>query len=126
MVSRAVLRGMIRHKEGRILNISSLAGLRLLAAPIHYSASKAAIKGFTQALSKEVSRYNILVNCLAPGLLEEGLGQNLPKHREEAYLKHVALGRKGTLEEVARFAAFMVSHRNTYMNGATVVMDGGF
>ena len=125
LTTRAVLRGMIRRKRGSILNIGSLAGVRLLEAPVHYSASKAAVKGFTEALSKEVGRYNIRVNCLAPGLLEEGVAQNLPEHRLREYLKHVSLHRKGTLEEVAKFAAFLVSDKNSYMNGATVIMDGG-
>ena len=125
MVSRAVLRGMIRRRSGAVLNIGSLAGLRLIEAPVHYAASKAAIKGFTQALAKEVARYNIRVNCLAPGLLEEGVGQSLPEHRMREYLRHVALGRLGTLDEVAKFAAFLVSERNSYMNGETILMDGG-
>jgi 3-oxoacyl-[acyl-carrier protein] reductase len=125
LVARAVLRGMIRRRNGSILNIGSLAGVRLLEAPVHYSASKAAVKGFTEALSKEVARYKIRVNCLAPGLLEEGVAQNLPEHRLREYLKHVALHRQGTLEEVAKFAAFLVSDRNSYMNGATIIMDGG-
>jgi NAD(P)-dependent dehydrogenase (short-subunit alcohol dehydrogenase family) len=125
MVSRAVLRGMIRRRSGAVLNIGSLAGLRLIEAPVHYAASKAAIKGFTQALAKEVARYNIRVNCLAPGLLEEGVGQSLPEHRMKEYLRHVSLGRLGKLEEVAKFAAFLVSDRNSYMNGETILMDGG-
>jgi len=124
LVSRAVLRGMIRRRAGALLNISSLAGLRLIEAPVHYAASKAAIKGFTQALAKEVARYQIRVNCLAPGLLEEGVGQSLPEHRMKEYLRHVSLRRLGTLEEVARCAAFLVSDRNSYMNGETIVMDG--
>ena len=125
MVSRAVLRGMIRRRSGAVLNIGSLAGLRLIESPVHYAASKAAIKGFTQALAKEVARYNIRVNCLAPGLLEEGVGQSLPEHRMQEYLRHVSLRRLGTLEEVAKFAAFLVSDRNSYMNGETILMDGG-
>ncbi len=125
LTSRAVLRGMIRRKSGSILNIGSLAGVRLLEAPIHYCASKAAVKGFTEALSKEVARYNIRVNCLAPGLLEEGVARNLPDYRVREFLKYVSLHRKGTMEEVAKFAAFMVSDKNSYMNGATVVIDGG-
>jgi 3-oxoacyl-[acyl-carrier protein] reductase len=124
LVSRAVLRGMIRRRAGALLNIGSLAGLRLIEAPVHYAASKAAIKGFTQALAKEVARYQIRVNCLAPGLLEEGVGQSLPEHRMKEYLRHVSLRRLGTLDEVARFAAFVVSDRNSYMNGETIVMDG--
>jgi 3-oxoacyl-[acyl-carrier protein] reductase len=125
LMARAALKGMIRRKSGTILNIGSLAGLRLLEAPVHYSASKAAVKGFTEALSKEVARYNIRVNCLAPGLLEEGVAQNLPEHRLKEYLKHVALHRTGTAKEVATFATFLVSDRNSYMNGATIIMDGG-
>jgi NAD(P)-dependent dehydrogenase (short-subunit alcohol dehydrogenase family) len=125
LASRAVLRGMIRRRSGTILNIGSLAGLRLIESPVHYAASKAAIKGFTQALAKEVARYNIRVNCLAPGLLEEGVGQSLPEHRMQEYLRHVSLGRIGSLDEVARFAAFLISDRNSYMNGETILMDGG-
>lgn len=125
LTSRTVLRGMIRRRNGCLLNIGSLAGVRLLEAPSHYVASKAAVKGLTEALSKEVARYKIRVNCLAPGLLEEGLGQNLPEHRLTDYIEHVSLHRLGTLDEVAKFAAFIVSDRNSYMTGATIVMDGG-
>lgn len=125
LTARAAVRGMIRRKSGCVLNIGSLAGCRLIEAPIHYSASKAAIKGFTEALAKEVARYNIRVNCLAPGLLEDGVGRNLPEHRLKEYVKHVALHRVGTLDEAARLAAFLASDRNSYMTGHTVVLDGG-
>ena len=125
IVTRQVLRGMIRRKSGRILNIGSLAGMRLIESPVHYAASKAAIKGFTEALAKEVGRYGITVNSLAPGILEGGVGSNLPSYRLESYLKHCALGRVGTFDEISRTAAFMVSDENTYMNGFTLVMDGG-
>jgi len=125
LATRAFIRGMIRRRSGAILNLGSLAGVRLLEAPIHYSASKAAVKGFSEALCKEVARYNIRVNCLAPGLLEEGLAANLPDYRLKEYLKHVSLHRTGTLQEVAACAAFLISDRNSYMNGATIVMDGG-
>lgn len=125
LTSKAVLRGMIRRKGGVVLNLGSLAGERLLEAPIHYCASKAAIRGMTEAMAKEVSRYSIRVLCLAPGLLEDGLGRNLPEHRLADYLQHCSLGRVGTFDEVAEFAAFLVSDANAYMNGETVVMDGG-
>jgi NAD(P)-dependent dehydrogenase (short-subunit alcohol dehydrogenase family) len=65
------------------------------------------------------------VICLAPGLLEDGVGRNLPEHRLAAYLKHCALGRVGSFDEVARFAAFLASDANGYMSGETVLMDGG-
>jgi NAD(P)-dependent dehydrogenase (short-subunit alcohol dehydrogenase family) len=125
LATRAAIKGMIRQKRGNILNIGSLAGARLIEAPIHYSASKAGVQGFTQALAKEMARYNIRVNCLAPGLLEDGVGKNLPEHRLKEYLKHVSLHRVGRLDEVARFATFLISDRNSYMTGQTIVMDGG-
>jgi 3-oxoacyl-[acyl-carrier protein] reductase len=124
LTSQAVLRGMVRQKRGRILNISSLAGVKMMQAPVHYSAAKAALVGFTAALAKEVGRYGITVNCLAPGILEDGVAENLPKARRDEYLRHCALGRTGTFAEVADVAAFMVSDRNSYMNGATLVLDG--
>ena len=99
---RAMIRGMLRRKRGCILNIGSLAGVRIIESPVHYAASKAAIKGFTQALAKEMARSNIRVNSLAPGLLEEGVGQSLPEHRLKDYLRHVSLHRLGTLAEAAR------------------------
>jgi len=124
LVSKAVLRGMVRAKQGRILNVSSLAGVKMMQAPVHYCAAKAALKGFTEGLAKEVGRYGITVNCIAPGILEEGVSDHLPPARKDDYLKHCALRRAGNLDEVAEVAAFLVSDRNTYMNGATVVIDG--
>jgi 3-oxoacyl-[acyl-carrier protein] reductase len=125
LVSQAVLRGMIRARRGRIVNISSLAGVKMMQAPVHYSAAKAALRGFTEALAKEVGRYGVTVNCLAPGILEEGVSANLPPPRLEEYLRNCALGRVGTFAEVAEVVAFVASDRNAYMNGATIVLDGG-
>lgn len=125
LAARAALRSMIRRRGGRILNIGSLAGVRLIEAPVHYAASKAAIKGFTESLAKEVGRYGITVNSLAPGLLEGGVGAGLPDYRLSDYLRHCALGRLGTFDEVARLAAFMVSDENRYMTGFTLIADGG-
>lgn len=125
LTTQCVLRAMIRQKSGTILNIGSLAGERMLDAPIHYCASKAAISGMTRALAKQLSRYHIRVNCLAPGLLTGGVGRNVPEHRLADYLEHCAVGRLGELDEVARFAAFLASDENSFMTGETVVMDGG-
>ena len=123
--SRAVARVMIRQKRGVILNIGSLAGERLIEAPIHYAASKAARSGMTRALAKELARHKVRVVCLAPGLLEDGVGKNLSEHRLAEYLHHCSLGRVGTLQEVADFAAFLVSDRASFITGETIVMDGG-
>jgi 3-oxoacyl-[acyl-carrier protein] reductase len=124
LMSQAVLRSMIRVRRGRIVNISSLAGVKMMQAPVHYSAAKAALRGFTEALAKEVGGFGVTVNCLAPGVLEEGVSANLPAPRREEYLRNCALGRVGTFAEIAEVVAFVASERNSYMNGATVVLDG--
>ena len=125
LTSKAILPGMIRRRTGLILNIGSLAGARMLVAPVHYATSKAAIKGFTQAMAKELARHQIRVLCLAPGLLDEGMGTNVPESGLADYLHHCSLGRLGTLQEAAELAAFLVSDDNSYMNGETVILDGG-
>jgi 3-oxoacyl-[acyl-carrier protein] reductase len=125
LVTKAVLRGMVKDRRGRILNIGSLAGVKMMRAPVHYCTAKAALRGFTEALAKEVGRYGITVNCLAPGILEEGVSAHLPQAQRDEYLRHCALGRVGTLVEAAEAAVLLVSERNRYMNGATVLLDGG-
>jgi 3-oxoacyl-[acyl-carrier protein] reductase len=124
MTTRAVLRGMVRARYGRILNVSSLAGVKMMQAPVHYATANAALKGFTEALAKEIGRYAITVNCIAPGVLDAGVSDHLPPARRDEYLRHCALRRTGSLDEVAEVVAFLVSDRNSYMNGATVVVDG--
>jgi 3-oxoacyl-[acyl-carrier protein] reductase len=125
LTSRAVARGMMRRKSGVILNIGSLAGERMLEAPIHYCASKAAVSGMTRAMAKELSRHNVRVLCLAPGLLDDGVGKNVPEHRLADYLSHVSLERLGTIDEIAELATFLVSDECSYINGETIVADGG-
>jgi len=124
LATQAALRGMIRVKRGRILNVSSLAGVKMMEAPVHYCTAKAALKGFTESLAKEVGRYGITVNCVAPGILEEGVSDNVPPARKEEYLRHCGLRRMGSLAEIAETVAFLVSDRNSYMNGATTLLDG--
>jgi len=125
VTSRVFLRHMIRRKRGVILNIGSLVGERIMESPLHYSTSKAALSGFTRSLAKEMGRYNIRVNCLAPGLLDDGLGKNLSEHKVRDYMDHTAFGRLVTCEEVAELAAFLISPLNDYMTGHTVLIDGG-
>ncbi len=125
LFSRAVLRSMIRSKKGHILNIGSFGADRIVDAPVHYAASKAALVGFSLALAKEVGRYGVAVNCLVPGLLETGLSNRLPKHRLDSYVNQAALGRLGTVAEIAEFAAWIVADDNSFMTGGQVVIDGG-
>jgi 3-oxoacyl-[acyl-carrier protein] reductase len=125
LFSRAVLRSMIRARAGHILNIGSFASERVIEAPIHYAAAKSALRGMTEALAREVGRYNIKVNLLAPGLLDVGLAQMLPKHRTQEYLAQASLGRLGTAAEVAEIAAFLVSDESSFMAAAKIVADGG-
>jgi NAD(P)-dependent dehydrogenase (short-subunit alcohol dehydrogenase family) len=125
VTSRAVLRGMIRRKSGTIVNIGSLAGGRMLEAPVHYATSKAALEGMTRAMAKEMARHGVRVVCLAPGLLEDGLGKHLPPHRLADYLHHCALGRVGTLDEVARACVMLASDTASFVTGTTLSMDGG-
>lgn len=125
LYSRAVLRHMIRARKGSILNIGNFASERIIEAPIHYAASKSALRGLTEALAREVGRYAIRVNLLAPGLAEVGMAQGLPQHRQREYMQQSPMGRLARPEEIAEMAAFMVSDSNSFMSGAKVVLDGG-
>jgi 3-oxoacyl-[acyl-carrier protein] reductase len=125
LFSRAVLRTMIRARAGHILNIGSFASERVIEAPVHYAAAKSALRGMTEALAREVGRYNIKVNLLAPGLLDVGLAQMLPKHRINEYLAQASLGRLGSAAEVAELATFLISDDNSFMAAAKIVADGG-
>jgi 3-oxoacyl-[acyl-carrier protein] reductase len=124
LTTQAVLRTMVRERYGRVINVSSLAGIKMMQAPVHYATAKAALKGFTESLAKEVGRYGITVNCVAPGVLDEGVSDHLPPARKEEYLRHCALRRVGRLEEAAAMVAFLASDRASYTNGATLVVDG--
>ena len=124
LCTQAVLRGMVKRRAGRIITVSSLAGVKMMEAPVHYATAKAGLKGFTESLAKEIGRYGITVNAVAPGILDEGVSDNLPEARKEEYLRHCAMRRVGTLEEAAEVVAFIASDRASYMNGATVIIDG--
>ena len=125
LFSRAVLRHMIKARSGRILNIGAFSSERIIESPVHFAASKSALRGLTEALAREVGRYSIAVNLLAPGLLDGGMAAMLPQHRLDEYLSQCALGRTATAAEVARAAVFLVSDANSFMSGAKVVLDGG-
>jgi len=125
LVTREVVRFMIPRKSGVIINIGSLAGHRLLEVPVHYAAAKAAVSGFTLALAKELSRYNIRVNEVVPGLLSKGVGQLVPEKELAEYVRYCAAGRPGEPEEVADVVVFLGSDKARYMNAQSVFVDGG-
>jgi 3-oxoacyl-[acyl-carrier protein] reductase len=125
LFSRAVLRSMIRSRSGHILNVGSFASERVIEAPVHYAAAKSALRGMTEALAREVGRYDIKVNLIAPGLLDVGLAQSLPRHRVDEYLAQCPMGRLGTTAEIAEATVFLVSDENSFMTGAKLVFDGG-
>jgi 3-oxoacyl-[acyl-carrier protein] reductase len=125
LFSRAVLRPMIRAKAGRILSIGAFTSERVIEASVHYAAAKSALRGFTEALAREVGRYGITVNLLAPGLLDVGLARMLPQHRLNEYRSQAALGRLGTAEEIAALAVFLASDDSGGITGAKLVADGG-
>ncbi|MBD0326173.1 MAG: SDR family oxidoreductase [Pyrinomonadaceae bacterium] len=122
---RAAVRGMIRQKYGRIVNISSITGSRSIAGPVHYAASKGALEGLTRSLAHEVGPYGVLVNAIAAGIFESGLRSTIPEHHQKRYLDACALSRFGQPSECGEFVAWLSSRRNTYMNGTVVFLDGG-
>lgn len=124
-LTKAVVRPMIRRKQGVVVNIGSLAGHRMLDVPVHYALSKAAVAGFSTALANELKRYNIRVNTVSPGLLEDGVARGVPEALVQDYLKHCASGRSGTAAEVAETVCFLASERSSYMNGQNIFVDGG-
>lgn len=125
LVTRAVVRTMVSRKQGSIVNMGSLAGERIMEVPPHYAATKAAMGGFTRSLAWELKRYNIRVNCVVPGLIEGGVGSNVPDKQRKQYEQYATIGRLGRPEEVAEVVCFVASARASYMNGQMVHVDGG-
>lgn len=125
LVTKAFARSMIRRKTGCIINIGSLAGMRMLEVPVHYATAKSAVVGFTLALARELGRYNIRVNAAVPGMLEGGVSDNIPDKQREQYIDYCALSRAGRCEEVAELVAFLASDRSSYINAQSIMIDGG-
>ncbi len=125
LVTKEVARCMLKNRSGSIINVGSLAGERILEVPVHYATAKAGLTGFTLALTKEFSRYNIRVNCVVPGLIEGGIGRSVTKKQKEQYLEFCTSKRLGRTEEVASLIAFLSSPRADYINGQIIHIDGG-
>jgi 3-oxoacyl-[acyl-carrier protein] reductase len=125
LVTKAFVRGMIRRKRGAVVNLGSLAGMRVLEVPVHYATAKSAVVGFTLSLARELARYNVRVNAVVPGLLEGGVSSNVPDKQREDYFQHCTAGRAGKPEEVAELVAFLASDRASYINAEAIHIDGG-
>lgn len=110
---------------GRVVLVGSVDGVKPVPSPPDYACTKAALWGLTQSLSKELGPAGILVNLVAPGILDGGIATYLAEDLMKDYVRHSALRRVGTASEIARVTAFLVSPRNTYLTGQAVVLDGG-
>ncbi len=124
--SRAVLPGMINNKHGRIINISSMWGICGASCEVHYSASKAAVIGLTKALAKEVGPSGITVNCIAPGLIDTKMNQNLDSETISQLCQETPVGRIGTPKDVANAAIFFANDMSGFITGQILGVDGGF
>ena len=124
-VTKPVYKYMIRQRAGMILNMSSIGAIRSLPTAVHYATSKAAVIGFTKCLSREAASFGITVNAIAAGIFDTDLSDALPDKFLQLHELWCAKGRRGHPEELAEFAAFMVSDRNSYMNGEVITVDGG-
>jgi 3-oxoacyl-[acyl-carrier protein] reductase len=124
-VTKPIYKQMIRQRKGAILNITSIGAIRSLPTSVHYATSKAAMIGFTKCLSREAANFNVAVNAIAAGIFDTELAHTLPPHLLAMHKGWSPRGELGRPEELAEFAAFMVSDRNSFMNGEIVIIDGG-
>lgn len=124
-VSKAVLRGMMKAKGGRIINIASVIGIMGNAGQANYGAAKAGIIGFSKSLAREVGSRNITVNVVAPGFIDTDMTRVLPEEQRAAMLTQVPLGRLGQAQEIAEAVVFLASGAGAYITGETVHVNGG-
>ena len=124
-LSRAVLRGMMKARVGRIINITSVVGSSGNPGQINYAAAKAGIAGLSRALAQEIASRNITVNCVAPGFIDTDMTRALNEQQREAILGRIPLARLGTAEDIAAAVAFLASPQAGYITGATLHVNGG-
>jgi len=124
-LSKAVLRGMMKARTGRIINITSVVGASGNAGQINYAAAKAGIAGLTRALAREIGSRAITVNCIAPGFIDTDMTRALPEAQRGALLAQIPLGRLGMPEEIAAAVAFLASPDAGYITGTTLHVNGG-
>lgn len=122
---RSVARGMMKQRDGRIVNIASVVGLTGNRGQSNYAASKAGLIALTKSVAQELASRGVLANAVAPGFIETDMTASLPDEVRESMLASVPLGRIGTPEDVARVVRFLVGPAASYMTGQVVVVDGG-
>ena len=124
-LTRPLLRGMMRARWGRIVNLSSVVGRMGNAGQANYAATKAGIEGFTRSLAQEIGSRGVTVNAVAPGFIDTDMTRGLAESQRRAMVDRTALGRMGTAEDVAAAVAFLVGEGAAYITGETVHVNGG-
>ncbi len=125
LVTKAVMKIMMRQRYGKIINIASVIGLIGNAGQANYAASKAGIIGFTKSCAKELASRNITVNAIAPGFIETQMTDVLPEEIKQYYLKLIPMKKFGTPKDVAQTALFLASDQSSYITGQVICLDGG-
>ncbi len=124
-LSRAVMRGMMKARWGRIISVTSVVGAAGNPGQANYAAAKAGVVGMTKSLAREIGSRNITVNCVAPGFIDTDMTRALPEAQREALLGQIPLGRLGTAEEVAGAVAYLASPAGGYVTGSVLHVNGG-
>jgi 3-oxoacyl-[acyl-carrier protein] reductase len=125
VLARAVLRGMMKARAGRIVNVTSVVGFTGNPGQTNYAAAKAGMVGFSKSLAREVGSRNITVNCVAPGFIETDMTRSLAGEQVKRLVENVPLGRLGRVDDVAQAVLFLCSPGAGYITGATIHVNGG-